>query len=155
MGNDGSKPDFKELSKGTKFSTKELNEWYKKFKKDFPDGKINKTQFVLLYQKMFGADVNASNEFCEHVFRRYDQDGDGVINFKEFMTTLSVASRGTPDEKLSWAFKLYDKDNNGYLTESEVAEILTVRVTRVRIDGRFGGGGGLTHPFPSSLSIPL
>ena len=59
-------------------------------------------------------------------YHRYDCDGNGFVDFKEFMTTLSVASRGTPDEKLIWAFKLYDKDNNGYLLEKDVADILTV-----------------------------
>lgn len=125
MGNGNTKPDFKELSKGTKFSMKELQEWYKKFKKDFPTGKINCSQFVVLYQKMFGAEGTASDEFCEHVFKQYDSDGNGTIDFDEFMTTLSVASRGTTDEKLLWAFKLYDKDSNGFLVESEVVDILT------------------------------
>ena len=71
MGSDSSKPDFKELSRDTKFSMKELQEWYKKFKKDFPDGKINKNQFVTLYQKMFGKEGSSSDEFCEHVFQKY------------------------------------------------------------------------------------
>ncbi|ESO07352.1 hypothetical protein HELRODRAFT_170685 [Helobdella robusta] len=118
MGNDQGKPNFKELSKGTKFSTKELSDWHKKFKKDFPDGKINKQQFITLYQKMFGDDKAASTEFCEHVFKRYDTDNNGVVDFKEFITTLSVASRGTNEEKLMWAFKLYDKDNNGRTSQS-------------------------------------
>lgn len=124
MGNDGSKPDLKELSKSCKYSTKELNDWYKKFKKDFPSGKINRTEFVDLYRKMFGTDGDVK-DFCEVVFKRYDSDGDGTISFQEFMTTLSVASRGTTQEKLRWAFGLYDIDGNGYLTEREINEILT------------------------------
>lgn len=70
MGNSQDKPNFKELSKGTNYNVKELKDWYNKFRKDFPDGKINKAQFTALYQKMFAADASASQEFCEHVFRR-------------------------------------------------------------------------------------
>lgn len=124
MGNDGSKPNFKELSKSCKYSTKELNDWHKKFKKDFPTGKINRLQFIEMYQKMFGSEGDV-NDFCEQVFRKYDVDGDGTISFQEFMTTLSVASRGTTAEKLHWAFSLYDVDGNGYLTEKEITDILT------------------------------
>lgn len=124
MGNDQGKPNFKELSKGTKFTSKELSSFFDKFKKDFPDGKITKDQFTILYKKMFGVDGDAT-EFCELTFKQYDKDNSGTIDFKEFMMTLSVASRGTPDEKLLWAFHLYDKDGNGYLTESEIREVLT------------------------------
>ena len=70
MGNDQQKPNFKELSKGTKFSTSELESWYKKFKKDFPDGKIDKLEFALLYQKLYPGDPTASKEFCDQVFKR-------------------------------------------------------------------------------------
>lgn len=127
MGHKGSKPNFKELSKGTKFTTKELEEFFKKFKKDFPDGKITKQQFVKLYQKMFETDDEGdATEFCGHVFAQYDQDKNGFIDFREFVTTLSIASKGTPKEKLHWAFNLYDKDGSGYLTEAEIVEILSV-----------------------------
>jgi len=126
MGGKGSKPDFKELSKGTKFTTKELEQWFKKFKGDFPDGKINRQQFIKLYQKMFDTNADAdATDFCSHVFRQYDKDNNGVIDFREFVTTLSIASRGTPQEKLHWAFQLYDKDASGYLTEAEIVEILS------------------------------
>ena len=126
MGGKGSKPNFKELSKGTKFTTKELEDFFKKFKADFPDGKITKQQFVKLYQKMFETDEDGdATEFCGHVFHQYDQDKNGVIDFREFVTTLSIASRGTPKEKLHWAFQLYDKDNSGFLTEAEIVEILS------------------------------
>ena len=74
---------------------------------------------------MFGAQGDAT-EFCNMVFDQYDTDHSGVINFQEFIMTLSVASRGTIDEKLLWAFDLYDRDNNGYLTEKEIVHVLTV-----------------------------
>ena len=76
---------------------------------------------------MFGTTGDAT-EFCNLVFDQYDKDHSGVINFNEFIMTLSVASRGTIDEKLLWAFDLYDRDNNGYLSEAEIVHVLTVSV---------------------------
>jgi len=126
MGGKGSKPNFKELSKGTKYTTKELEVFFSRFKKDFPDGKITQKQFVQLYQKMFETDEDGdATEFCGHVFRQYDTDHNGYVDFREYVTTLSIASKGTPKEKLHWAFQLYDKDNSGYLTQAEIVEVLS------------------------------
>ena len=53
--------------------------------------------------------------------------GNGEIDFQEFMTTLSVASRGSSDEKLHWAFKMYDMDGNGSVSRAEATEMILVR----------------------------
>lgn len=42
----------------------------------------------------------------------FDTSGDGLVDFREFMTTLHVSTRGSEDEKLEWAFNVYDVDKS-------------------------------------------
>ena len=46
------------------------------------------------------------------------------LDFGEFVTSLSVTTRGSIEEKLKWAFQIYDIDGNGYITQSELFSIL-------------------------------
>ena len=45
--------DYHELLTGTKFSPREINEWFVKFRADYPSGVIRKADFLALYKKLF------------------------------------------------------------------------------------------------------
>ena len=48
------------------------------------------------------------NDFVRYVFDVFDDDDSGTIEFEEFMFALSITSRGSLEERLDWAFRLYD-----------------------------------------------
>ncbi|KAI8421575.1 hypothetical protein MSG28_009596 [Choristoneura fumiferana] len=49
----------------------------------------------------------------------------GLLSFEEFVTGLSVLSRGSLEEKLRWTFSLYDINGDGCITKEEMTDIVT------------------------------
>ncbi|CAD5126083.1 DgyrCDS14249 [Dimorphilus gyrociliatus] len=95
---------------------------HKDFLKDCPNGSLRRDQFEAIYQQFFPH--GDPSKFALAVFNVFDQNKDGVIEFKEFLHALSVTSRGTLDEKLDWAFSLYDLDDDGYIDRLEMISVV-------------------------------
>lgn len=45
--------------------------------------------------------------------------------YQEFVTGLSVLARGSVQEKLLWAFNLYDLNGDGVISKDEMTEIVS------------------------------
>ena len=61
--------------------------WHKGFLKDCPNGELSKDQFISMYSFMF-PNGNPS-KFSENVFRTFDTNKSGTIDFREFMLGMS------------------------------------------------------------------
>lgn len=48
------------------------------------------------------------------------------LSLQEFLLAIDVTSSGTPEEKLKWAFRMYDVDGNGVIDIQEMTKIVQV-----------------------------
>ncbi|CAF3616956.1 unnamed protein product [Rotaria socialis] len=97
-------------------------EWYEGFILDCPNGELTKKKFIQVYRQFF---PNGQAEaFCTHIFRTFDADNSGKIDFKEFLMAINITAKGNPEKKLKWAFKMYDIDSNGSIDRQEMLRII-------------------------------
>ena len=116
----GENLEFLKASTGYDEST--IKQMHKMFMKDCPNGRLTPNKFIDLY-KLFIWRGNAEM-YCEHVFRTFDTDQNGCIDFEEFLLAMYVTSAGSAEEKLTWAFRMYDVDGNGFIDPDEMLKVL-------------------------------
>lgn len=127
MGNKSGKlspQNIQEYTRYVDFSPDEIHTWYTEYQHSLRDGQkeLTKEEFKAVYNSLF---VGDASKFAEHVFRTFDKDGNGTVNFKEFLVGLCVSgSDHNTDDKLKWAFDMYDINGDGFIEKHEMKEIL-------------------------------
>merc|ERR1711915_873814 len=96
----------------------DIEEMYEGFKTDFPGG-LTIDQFTNLFP-----DLNNGTATAKLVFRVLDEDRSDKLGFKEFLQAIDLVGARTPDDKLRWAFKMYDEDNSSEIDEQEMERVM-------------------------------
>ena len=113
----------------TSFTRDELAIMYQNFKKLSTtrknDGVIDKQEFRI----MMNVSATANSPFLDALFKMFDRDGNGTIDFSEFALALAIyqnKAKSIPDEdKQKLFFKLYDIDGDGEISHKDLSTILT------------------------------
>ena len=85
-------------------------------------GTIERDEFLALPQI-------SSNPLATRMIAIFDEDGGGDVDFQEFVSGLSAfSSKGNKEEKLRFAFRVYDIDRDGYISNGELFIVLKMMV---------------------------
>ncbi|KAM9560934.1 A-type potassium channel modulatory protein KCNIP2-like isoform 1-T1 [Salvelinus alpinus] len=110
------------LQEQTKFTKKELKVLYRGFKNECPSGLVNEETFKTIYSKFFPQ--GDSGAYAHFLFEAFDTNKNGSVSFEDFVFGLSIILRGTINDRLNWAFNLYDLNKDGYITKEEMMDIM-------------------------------
>lgn len=114
--------ETKQLKILTNFTPEEIQTCYCDFIKESDNGVMDEGKFELFWSKYLSLGIH--KQFSYHLFRSFDFNNDGFINFREFICGLSMSMRGSADEKLTWAFNMYDVNKDGTITLDEMFETM-------------------------------
>ncbi|KAK9462198.1 uncharacterized protein V1516DRAFT_299644 [Lipomyces oligophaga] len=120
----GSSQLLESIVSTTNFSHGEVDRLRKRFMKLDRDnsGTIDKAEFLAIPSI-------STNPLASRLIAIFDEDGGGDVDFKEFLSGLSAfSSRGGRDEKLRFAFNVYDIDRDGYISNGELFIVMKMMV---------------------------
>jgi serine/threonine-protein phosphatase 2B regulatory subunit len=67
------------------------------------------------------------NPLVQRVIDIFDADGNGEVDFKEFIQGVSQFSvKGDKLSKLKFAFRIYDMDNDGFISNGELFQVIFI-----------------------------
>lgn len=127
MGSRNGKPvlteeDKRMLSQTSGLTEPQVEEKFESFLQDHPDGKMKRKDFRSMMSQALPKKDAAKLE--PHVFRIYDTNGDGVIDFVEFMVVYYVLQLGTPEQVLTKLFRVFDVNSDGSISKKEMKRLV-------------------------------
>jgi len=102
----------------------EIKRLFKKFKKLDTDksGTLSVQEFLAIPEL-------EHNPLVRRVVAIFDADKNGEVDFQEFITALTVFTSATSKEqKFKFTFKVYDVDNDGFISNCDLFYVLKAMV---------------------------
>jgi len=114
--------DVNILVKSSGLSEEQVRSTFTTFLKEHPDGKFTKGEFSDMMAKAMPK--KDAKKMEKHIFRMYDTDGKGGIDFTEFMILFHIMDDGTPEQVLGRIFRVFDVNGDGVITSEEMKRII-------------------------------
>jgi predicted ferric reductase/Ca2+-binding EF-hand superfamily protein len=67
-----------------------------------------------------------NDELAARVLAVFDRDRDGLVDRDDFVESMRQLVRGTPRDKLLFAFRIHDLNQDGFIEESELVRMLVL-----------------------------
>jgi len=100
----------------------EFKEAFSLFDKD-GDGTITTKELGTVMRSL---GQNPTEAELQDMINEVDADGNGDIDFGEFLTMMARKMKDTDSEdEIKEAFKVFDKDGNGFISAAELRHVMT------------------------------
>ncbi|CAF1281793.1 unnamed protein product [Adineta steineri] len=96
------------IKRKTKMKTSEITDWFNELKSRCPNGKMTKKDMLKCYRDLSTCDMDKVEHVVNAIYKAFDIDNDGKVDFKEFVIGFLLTTKGTMEEKLDYTFQLYD-----------------------------------------------
>ena len=137
------KKDLDGIQKSTHFESDEIVALFEHFCSvaATKTGKVSDDIHQKIDRNLFLSSIGSSKGslFLDRMFTLFDKDRDGFITFTDYVNGLSVlCARGTLDEKVRFAFEIYDYDNDGKISKDELGDMLmkSLLENEVKLSGK-------------------
>lgn len=99
----------------------EFREAFSLFDRD-GDGSITTKELATVIRSL---GQNPTEAEIQDMINEVDTDGNGTIDFREFLDLMAHKMKDfDSDEELREAFKVFDKDQNGYISAAELRHVM-------------------------------
>jgi len=88
---------------------------YEEFHSEYPSGNIKREEYIK---------TNKDYVLNDALFRVFDEDNNGTLNFFEWFQASNVKNMSNIEEKLNWIFTAFDADGGGSIDPDEITEIV-------------------------------
>merc|ERR1711892_1272460 len=137
MGSKNGKPVLREediaaLSQSSGLDGAQVKEAFDAFVTEHPNGRMKPKDFkTMMSQALPKKDAGKMEK---HVFRAYDTNNDGYIDFVEFMVIFYIMSDGAPEDVLGKIFRVFDVNSDGTITKKELTRLIKDEDGKVSLD---------------------
>ncbi|KAF7686011.1 Neuronal calcium sensor 1 [Cucumispora dikerogammari] len=141
MGNQVSRTQFDQSDKQfSHFKASDISKWKKLFIKTFPSGYIKAKCLESFFYRIFPFALpknvkfinpkymNTQNlnqeevlEYSYFLFKNINISGSGKIDFSELYIAFSILTEGSSFEKIRWLYRLFDLNQDGYVSKDELS----------------------------------
>merc|ERR1712212_161550 len=127
MGSKNGKPVLREediaaLSQSSGLDEAQVKEAFNAFVTEHPNGRMKPKEFTAMMSQALPK--KGASKMEKHVFRAYDTNNDGYIDFVEFMVIFYIMSDGTPEEVLGKIFRVFDGNSDGTISKKELKRLI-------------------------------
>ena len=113
--------ELDEFAKITSLSVGEIHNLYTHFK---AISAIEKDDGVIDYEEFCSALKIDKSLISDRIFQLFDANHDTVINFREFVTGISMLMQENIETQIKLTFNIFDADRTGHISADYVIKIL-------------------------------